>query len=38
MCSVIERKVDLLLDDSNTEFAFSLICLQKIEQAALCKP
>lgn len=38
MCPVIERKFDLLLNESNVEFAFSLICLQKIKQAALYNP
>lgn len=38
MCSIIERKVDLLLNESNKEFAFLLICLQKIKQAALYNP
>lgn len=38
MCSIIERKVDLLLNESNKKFAFLLICLQKIKQAALYNP
>lgn len=33
MCSAIERKVDLLLNESNVELVFLLICLQKIKQA-----
>lgn len=38
MCSVIERKVDLLLNENNEQFSFLLICPQKIKQAALYNP